>query len=40
MRGAANLRNEAYNEYAAVTKTLRERSRWRFYEAIKLIVEG
>ncbi len=30
MRGARNLRNEAYIEYAAVTKVEGERSRWTF----------
>jgi len=35
IQGAQILRNEAYLQYAAVTKDAAQRRSWTFYEAIK-----
>jgi len=35
IQGAQILRNEAYLQYAAVTKGAEQRRSWTFYEAIK-----
>jgi hypothetical protein len=36
IQGAQILRNEAYLQYAAVTKDAAQRRSWTFYEAIKV----
>ena len=37
MQGLRILRNEAYLQYAAMTKDEAKRSSWTFYEAVKFI---
>jgi hypothetical protein len=36
IQGAQILRNEAYLQYAAVTKDAAQRRSWTFYEAVKI----
>jgi len=40
IQGAQILRNEAYLQYAAVTKDAAQRRSWTFYEAIKFGKDG